>query len=48
MRIGARSPEEIGFWLGVLDADFEVEDPLDLAAAVRRLAERYARALPAS
>ena len=44
VQIGARSPEDIAFWLGVLDADFEVEDPPDLAAAVRRISERYARA----
>ncbi len=44
MQIGARSPEDIAFWLGVLDADFEVDDSPELADAVRRTAERYARA----
>ena len=45
VQIGARSPEDIAFWLGALDADFEVDDSPELAAAVRRVAERYARAL---
>ena len=44
VQIGARSPQDIAFWLGVLDADFEVEDSPDLADAVRRVGERYARA----
>ena len=44
VQIGARSPDDIAFWLGVLDADFEVEDSPELADAVRRIAERYARA----
>jgi predicted DNA-binding transcriptional regulator YafY len=44
VQIGGRSVDDIAFWLGVLDADFEVIDSPDLAAAVRRLADRYARA----
>jgi hypothetical protein len=32
------------FWIGVLDADFDVLDPPELARAVERLAARYARA----
>jgi predicted DNA-binding transcriptional regulator YafY len=44
VQIGARSPQDIAFWLGVLDADFEVEDSPELAAAVRLISERYARA----
>ena len=44
MQLGGRSVEDIAFWLGVLDADFEVVDSPELAAAVRRVAERYARA----
>ena len=47
LQIGARSPQDIAFWIGVLDADFEVEDPPELADAVRRLSARYARAAPA-
>jgi predicted DNA-binding transcriptional regulator YafY len=44
LQVGGRTVDEIAFWLGVLDADFEVVDSPDLAAAVRRIAERYARA----
>ena len=44
VQIGARTPADIAFWLGALDADFEVEDSPDLADAVRRISERYARA----
>jgi predicted DNA-binding transcriptional regulator YafY len=44
VQIGARSPADIAFWLGALEADFEVEDSPDLADAVRRISERYARA----
>src|SRR6478672_5285188 len=45
VQIGARSPQDIAFWLGALDCDFEVEDSPDLADAVRRVSERYARAV---
>ena len=44
LELGGRTIEDVAFWLGVLDADFEVLDPPELAAAVRRLADRYARA----
>jgi predicted DNA-binding transcriptional regulator YafY len=44
VQIGARSPQDIAFWLGVLDCDFEVEDSPDLADSVRLISERYARA----
>ena len=44
VQIGARSPHDIAFWLGALDADFEVEDSPELADAVRLISERYARA----
>lgn len=45
VQLGGRSVEDIAFWLGVLDRDFEVVDSPDLAAAVRRVADRYARAV---
>ena len=45
VQIGARSPQDIAFWLGALDCDFEVEDSPELADAVRRVSERYARAV---
>jgi predicted DNA-binding transcriptional regulator YafY len=44
LQLGGRSVADIAFWLGVLDADFEVVDSPELAAAVRRIADRYARA----
>lgn len=44
VRLGGRSVADIAFWLGVLDADFEVVGSPELASAVRRLARRYARA----
>ena len=44
LRIGGRSVDDIAFWLGALEADFEVVDSPELAAAVRRIAARYARA----
>jgi predicted DNA-binding transcriptional regulator YafY len=46
LETGARSAEDLAFWLGVLDAEFEVVDSPELAVAVRRLADRYARAAP--
>ena len=45
VRLGGRTPDEVAFWLGALDADFEAEGPPELVAAVGRLAERYARAV---
>lgn len=44
MQLAGRSVEDIAFWLGALDADFEVVDSPELAAAVGRIADRYARA----
>jgi predicted DNA-binding transcriptional regulator YafY len=44
LSIGGRSAEEVAVWLGLLDSDFEVIDSPDLAAAVQRIASRYARA----
>jgi predicted DNA-binding transcriptional regulator YafY len=44
VQLGGRSVEDLAFWLGVLDADFQVVDSPELAEAVRRLAARYARA----
>ncbi|MDQ6642689.1 MAG: WYL domain-containing protein [Actinomycetota bacterium] len=44
VQIGGGSADHIAFWLGVLEADFEVVDSPDLADAVRRLAHRYAQA----
>jgi predicted DNA-binding transcriptional regulator YafY len=44
LELAGRSVEDIAFWVGVLDADFEVVDSPELLAAVARIAERYARA----
>jgi predicted DNA-binding transcriptional regulator YafY len=44
VQLGGRSVEDIAFWLGILDADFKVVDSPELAAAVQRVADRYARA----
>jgi len=46
LQLGGRSVADIAFWLGVLDADFEVVDSPELAAAVKRVADRYTRATP--
>jgi predicted DNA-binding transcriptional regulator YafY len=44
LKLGGRSVDDLAFWLGALDCDFEVVDSPELAAAVRRIADRYARA----
>jgi predicted DNA-binding transcriptional regulator YafY len=44
VQLGGRSVDDIAFWLGVLESDFDVVDSPELAAAVRRIADRYARA----
>jgi predicted DNA-binding transcriptional regulator YafY len=41
---GADSPAAIARYLAWLDADFEVLEPPEVRAAVRALADRYARA----
>ncbi|MBF6172179.1 helix-turn-helix transcriptional regulator [Nocardia blacklockiae] len=42
---GSDSPELLALYLGMLDADFEVTDSPELAAAIRGLIERYQRAV---
>jgi predicted DNA-binding transcriptional regulator YafY len=44
LTMGAPTHADLAFWIGVLDADFEVVDSPELAAAVERLADRYTRA----
>jgi predicted DNA-binding transcriptional regulator YafY len=44
LQLGGRSVDDLAFWLGALEADFEVVESPELAAAVRRIADRYARA----
>ncbi|NUU24684.1 MAG: YafY family transcriptional regulator [Streptomycetaceae bacterium] len=41
---GADNPETVAVWLGMLGADFTVENAPELVGALRALSERYARA----
>ncbi len=41
---GSDHPEMLALYLGLLDADFEITDAPELAAALRKLAARYERA----
>ncbi|MRH88498.1 WYL domain-containing protein [Nocardia sp. SYP-A9097] len=43
---GSDNPQQLALYLGMLDADFEIVDSPELAAALRTLIERYQRALP--
>jgi predicted DNA-binding transcriptional regulator YafY len=43
--VGSDSAHELALWLGLLDADFDVSGVPELAEQVRRLADRYARAV---
>ena len=44
LHTGADRLETVAVWLGLLDADFTVQDPPELAALLRAIAERYLRA----
>ncbi len=44
LHTGADRPETIAVWLGLLDVDFTVTDPPELAETLRTLGERYLRA----
>jgi predicted DNA-binding transcriptional regulator YafY len=44
---GSDSPRALAFWLGQLDADFEVVEGPELATHLRTLGERYLRAAAA-
>lgn len=43
--VGSDTPHMLAVYLGMLDADFEVTEPAELVAHVRRLADRYRRAI---
>jgi predicted DNA-binding transcriptional regulator YafY len=43
---GSDSPRTLALWLGMLDADFELEGSPELAAHLRTLGQRYLRAAP--
>ena len=42
--VGSDDAHQLALHLGLLDVDFEVLDPPELAAAFHRLAQRYHRA----
>jgi predicted DNA-binding transcriptional regulator YafY len=44
VELGSDAPHQLALWLGLLDADFEVQDAPELADEVRRLGDRYHRA----
>jgi len=41
---GSDTPHQLALYVGLLDVDFEILDPPELADAFSRLAERYQRA----
>jgi len=45
---GSDTPHQLALYIGLLDTDFEILEPPDLAAAFARLAERYQRAAQAA
>ena len=45
---GSDHPEMLALYLGLLDADFEIADSPELAAALHKLADRYQRAIVAA
>lgn len=42
--VGSDRPQQLALWIGMLDVDFEVQDAPELAAAFRRLGDRFYRA----
>ncbi|MGY4770648.1 helix-turn-helix transcriptional regulator [Kribbella sp. CWNU-51] len=44
VELGSDDPRQLAVWLGLMDADFDVLDAPELAAAVRELGDRYHRA----
>jgi predicted DNA-binding transcriptional regulator YafY len=44
INVGADTASHLASWLGWLDADFEVTEPPELVAELRRLAARYGQA----
>jgi predicted DNA-binding transcriptional regulator YafY len=44
IQVGSDTPHQLALYIGLLDADFDILDPPDLAEAFVRLAERYQRA----
>ena len=48
VNVGADTPQMLAVYLGMLDADFEVDEPPELVEQVRALADRYRRATAGS
>ena len=48
IEVGSDTPHQLALYIGLLDADFDILDPPDLAEAFARLAERYQRAAQAT
>jgi predicted DNA-binding transcriptional regulator YafY len=44
VRVGSDTPHQLALYIGLLDTDFDILEPSDLAQAFTRLAERYSRA----
>jgi predicted DNA-binding transcriptional regulator YafY len=44
VEVGSDAPHQLGLYLGLLDVDFEVLDAPELAAAFKKLGDRYHRA----
>jgi predicted DNA-binding transcriptional regulator YafY len=44
VRVGSDTPHQLALYVGLLDTDFDILEPPDLAKAFLRLAERYQRA----
>jgi hypothetical protein len=45
INVGSDTPQMLAVYLGMLDADFEVGEPAELLEQLRRLADRYRRAI---
>jgi predicted DNA-binding transcriptional regulator YafY len=45
INVGSDTPQMLAVYLGMLDADFEVGEPSELLEQLRRLADRYRRAI---
>ena len=48
IEVGSDTPHQLALYIGLLDADFDILEPANLADAFIRLAERYQRAAQSS
>jgi len=44
VELGSDDPHQLALWLALMDADFEVLDAPELAAAVKAVGDRFHRA----